>query len=226
MTRGAPSAPWRCAPCPWPPGCARKCALRRKLCRSRRLSSQRSTTSPPRPPSPPSGPPLGTCASRRNERQPLPPAPARTSMRARSASISAAAWRGRTTSRGNGRAMAEDPVFLITGASTGIGAATARQAAEAGYRVVLSARSEDKLAGLASELGGDERALAVRCDVAEWEEQQALVQRALEAYGRIDVAFANAGFGGPRGFQKGDPEEWREMVLTNVYGAALTIRAT
>jgi NADP-dependent 3-hydroxy acid dehydrogenase YdfG len=119
-----------------------------------------------------------------------------------------------------------DPVFLITGASTGIGAATARQAAEAGYRVVLSARSEDKLRGLADELGGDERALAVRCDVTEWSDQQALVKTTLDAYGRIDVAFANAGFGGPRGFDKGDPEEWKQMVLTNVYGAALTIRAT
>src|SRR5918999_1203136 len=122
--------------------------------------------------------------------------------------------------------MPDDKVFLITGASTGIGAATAGHAAEAGYRLVLAARSEDKLAGLAQELGGDERAIAVRCDVTEWEDQQALVKRALEAYGRLDVAFANAGFGGPRGFEKGDVEEWRRMVLTNVYGAALTIRAT
>jgi NADP-dependent 3-hydroxy acid dehydrogenase YdfG len=119
----------------------------------------------------------------------------------------------------------DDMVFLITGASTGIGAATARHAAEAGYRVVLGARSEDKLRGLAHELGGDERAIAVRCDVTEWDDQQALVQRALDAYGRIDVAFANAGFGGPRGFKEGTPEEWKAMVLTNVYGAALTIRA-
>ena len=119
-----------------------------------------------------------------------------------------------------------DPVFLITGASTGIGAATARMAAEAGYRLVLAARSEDKLRGLADELGGDERALAVRCDVTEWSDQQALVRTALDAFGRVDVAFANAGFGGPRGFDQGDPEEWKQMVLTNVYGAALTIRAT
>ena len=119
-----------------------------------------------------------------------------------------------------------DPVFLITGASTGIGEATARHAAEAGYRLVLSARSEDKLAALAEELGGDERALAVACDVTEWDQQQNLVTSALDAYGRIDVAFANAGFGGPRGFDKGDVEDWKQMVLTNVYGAALTIRAT
>ncbi len=119
-----------------------------------------------------------------------------------------------------------DPVFLITGASTGIGAATARHAAEAGYRLVLAARSEDKLATLADELGGDERALAVTCDVTEWDDQQRLVKTTLDAYGRIDVAFANAGFGAPRGFQEGDPEQWKAMVLTNVYGAALTIRAT
>ena len=121
--------------------------------------------------------------------------------------------------------MPDDKVFLITGASTGIGAATARHAAQAGYRMVLAARSEDKLRGLADELGGDERALAVRCDVTEWDDQQALVRRALDAYGRVDVAFANAGFGGARGFKSGTPEEWKEMVLTNVYGAALTIRA-
>jgi len=114
-----------------------------------------------------------------------------------------------------------DKVFLITGASTGIGAATARAASAAGYRVVLAARSEDKLRALAGDLGG----LAVRCDVTEWEDQQALVARALAEYGRIDVAFANAGFGGARGFKSATPEEWRSMVLTNVYGAALTIRA-
>src|ERR671916_470782 len=121
--------------------------------------------------------------------------------------------------------MADDKVFLITGASTGIGAETARHAAAAGYRVVLAARSEDKLVGLAAELGGDDRALAVRCDVTEWEDQEAMVQRALDAYGRLDVAFANAGFGGARGFKASTPEAWKEMVLTNVYGAALTIRA-
>jgi NADP-dependent 3-hydroxy acid dehydrogenase YdfG len=118
--------------------------------------------------------------------------------------------------------MADDRVFLITGASTGIGAATARQAAEAGYKVALAARSEDKLQALADEIGG----LAVRCDVTEWDDQQALVQRTLDEYGRIDVVFANAGFGATRGFLEESVEHWKSMVLTNVYGCALTIRAT
>ncbi|MDQ2760966.1 MAG: SDR family oxidoreductase [Actinomycetota bacterium] len=119
-----------------------------------------------------------------------------------------------------------DPVFLITGASSGIGAATAHQAAAAGYRLVLAARSADRLKELAAELGGEERALAVPCDVTEWEQQRAMIDRALEHFGRLDVAFANAGFGAARGFLKETPEHWRAMVLTNVYGAALTIRAT
>jgi NADP-dependent 3-hydroxy acid dehydrogenase YdfG len=126
---------------------------------------------------------------------------------------------------GNHRGMS-DPVFLITGASSGIGAATARQAAQAGYRVVLAARSADRLQELATELGGEERALALECDVTEWHQQQAMVQSTLDRYGRLDVAFANAGFGAARGFLNETPEFWRSMVLTNVYGVALTIRAT
>jgi NADP-dependent 3-hydroxy acid dehydrogenase YdfG len=119
-----------------------------------------------------------------------------------------------------------DPVFLITGASTGIGAATARHAANAGYRLVLAARSVARLNELASELGGADRALAVECDVTEWEQQEAMVEQALSRFGRLDVAFANAGFGAKRGFLEESPDHWRSMVLTNVYGAALTIRAT
>jgi NADP-dependent 3-hydroxy acid dehydrogenase YdfG len=121
---------------------------------------------------------------------------------------------------------ATTPVLLITGASSGIGAATARAARAAGWRVVLAARSIEKLERLAEELGGPEAALAVRCDVTEWEDQQRAVQIALDAFEGLDAVFANAGFGGPRGFLKGTPEHWREMILTNVYGAALTIRAT
>jgi NADP-dependent 3-hydroxy acid dehydrogenase YdfG len=122
--------------------------------------------------------------------------------------------------------MADEPVLVITGASTGIGAATARRAAEFGYRLVLAARSEDKLADLAQELGGDDRALAVRCDVTDWDDQQALVATTLDRFGRMDAYFANAGFGAKRGFLEESVEHWRSMIDTNVLGAALSIRAS
>jgi NADP-dependent 3-hydroxy acid dehydrogenase YdfG len=121
--------------------------------------------------------------------------------------------------------MPDEPVLLITGASSGIGAATARAAASK-YRLVLAARRKEELQRLAEELGGEERAIAVRCDVTEWDEVQALAATALERFGRIDAVFANAGFGATRGFLEESPEHWRSMVLTNVYGVALTIRAT
>jgi NADP-dependent 3-hydroxy acid dehydrogenase YdfG len=119
----------------------------------------------------------------------------------------------------------DDPVLLITGASSGIGAATARAAAS-GHRLVLAARRVEQLEELASELGGEERALAVGCDVTEWDQVQAMAEAGIERFGRIDSVFANAGFGAKRGFLEESVEHWRSMILTNVYGLALTIRAT
>ena len=124
------------------------------------------------------------------------------------------------------QASGDDRVLLITGASSGIGAQTARRAAEAGWRVVLGARRTNPLEELGRELGGDERALAVRCDVTEWEDVEALARAAIDRFGAIDAVFANAGFGAKRGFLEEAPEYWRSMVLTNVLGVALTIRAT
>jgi NADP-dependent 3-hydroxy acid dehydrogenase YdfG len=116
----------------------------------------------------------------------------------------------------------DDRVFLIAGASSGIGAATAHLAAEAGYKLVLAARSEDKLRRLAQELGG----IAVRCDVSDYADQEAMTKRALDEFGRIDVVFANAGIGHPRGFEAGEPEDAKQTVLTNVFGIYATIRVT
>jgi NADP-dependent 3-hydroxy acid dehydrogenase YdfG len=116
-------------------------------------------------------------------------------------------------------------VLLITGASTGIGAATARHAVRDGWKVVLAARSEDKLQSLVEQLG-DANALAVRCNVTEFADQERVVSQALDRFGQIDAVFANAGFGAKRGFLEETPEFWREMVLTNVLGVAYTIRAT
>jgi NADP-dependent 3-hydroxy acid dehydrogenase YdfG len=122
--------------------------------------------------------------------------------------------------------VADRPTLLITGASSGIGAATARRAADAGYALALGARREDRLRELAEELGGPERAIAVRCDVEDWDDVRAFGRAALDAFGRVDAVFANAGFGAQRGFLEESPEHWRSMVLTNVLGVALTIRAT
>ena len=122
--------------------------------------------------------------------------------------------------------MADEPVLIITGASTGIGAATARRAAEFGYRVALAARSQDKLETLRDELGGDERALALRCDVRSWDDQQALVRETLDRFGRLDAFFANAGFGARRGFLEESVEYWKSMIDTNILGVALSIRAS
>jgi NADP-dependent 3-hydroxy acid dehydrogenase YdfG len=118
-------------------------------------------------------------------------------------------------------------VFLVTGASTGIGEATARRAVEAGFNVVLAARSTEKLERMVAEFGA-ERALAVTCDVANWQSQQNLVEKALQRFGRIDVVFANAGFSKGSTFYGGEdkPDEWREMVMVNVFGAAVTARLT
>ncbi|NTV92150.1 MAG: SDR family oxidoreductase [Chlorobiaceae bacterium] len=121
--------------------------------------------------------------------------------------------------------MPNEKVFLITGASTGIGAATAKHAVEAGYRVVLAARSTEKLEALAAELG-TERVFAVTCDVADWQSQQRMFRKSLERFGQIDVVFANAGFSKGSSFYGGQdkPDEWKEMVMVNVFGAAATAR--
>jgi NADP-dependent 3-hydroxy acid dehydrogenase YdfG len=118
--------------------------------------------------------------------------------------------------------MSEGRVLLITGASSGIGEATARHASVAGYRLVLAARNGERLEALAGAL---ENAIAVPTDVTRWGDNEALVAAALAQFGQLDVVFANAGFGAPRGWLNSTPEHWREMVLTNVLGAAYTVRA-
>jgi NADP-dependent 3-hydroxy acid dehydrogenase YdfG len=119
-----------------------------------------------------------------------------------------------------------DPVLLITGASSGIGAASARAASAAGWRVAVAARSTDRLTTLAHELGGPERALAITCDVTDFSAQEAMVAQALAHFGKLDAVFANAGIGSRPGMRRESPEQWRELVLTNVLGPALTVRAS
>jgi NADP-dependent 3-hydroxy acid dehydrogenase YdfG len=114
--------------------------------------------------------------------------------------------------------------LVITGASSGIGAATARAAVAGGWKVTLGARSIDKLEALVKELG-ENNAIAVQTDVTDFEQVEALIAAAADKYGSVDAVFANAGFGATRGFTEESVEHWREMVLTNVLGVAFTIRA-
>jgi NADP-dependent 3-hydroxy acid dehydrogenase YdfG len=119
------------------------------------------------------------------------------------------------------------PVFLVTGASGTIGAATARMARSAGYRVVVSGRRRDVLEAFAGELGGPDWCLVWPADVTEWLEVQALAGAVASRFGRLDVAFVNAGLSSHTSFlaEADAHEEWRSMVLTNVYGAAITAKA-
>lgn len=86
----------------------------------------------------------------------------------------------------------DNAVVVVTGASSGIGEATARAAAERGARLVLAARREERISALAEDLG---RAVAVRCDVTDPAQVRTLVRSAVEAFGRIDVVVNNAGQG-------------------------------
>lgn len=115
-------------------------------------------------------------------------------------------------------------VLLITGASSGIGAATARAASREGYKLVLAARSIDKLTALAEELGTD-NVLTCELDVTNMEQQRTMVEQTIETFGCLDAVFANAGQGGsPGGFSEADHHAWRDMILTNIYGVGLTLQ--
>jgi len=109
-----------------------------------------------------------------------------------------------------------DRVVIITGASSGIGAATARALAKLGCRLALAARSAEKLNTLATELGPS--ALAVPTDMTVGADVARMVEQTLAKFGRIDALFANAGsyISGP--VIDGDPEAWAALIDLNVTG--------
>ena len=118
----------------------------------------------------------------------------------------------------------ESRTLFITGASSGIGAATARAASEAGWNVALFARSRDKLEALAKDLGRG--ALPLPGDVTRLEDIEGAVRTAAAKFGSIDAAFANAGMPlKTSGTVGGDPEEWRKLVDINIMGVLYTARA-
>ncbi|WP_020659717.1 SDR family oxidoreductase [Amycolatopsis benzoatilytica] len=120
-----------------------------------------------------------------------------------------------------------DRVLLVTGASRGLGAATARLAAASGFKLALVARKAESVRSLAAELGAD-RAVALGADVGDWPAVSAAVAHTVERFGRLDAAFANAGIGVGTSFfgtDDPDPQRWEAMVRTNVLGTAYTARA-
>jgi NAD(P)-dependent dehydrogenase (short-subunit alcohol dehydrogenase family) len=107
----------------------------------------------------------------------------------------------------------DDQVVIITGASSGLGDRFARVCHAAGAKVVIGARRLDRLEALAAELPGT---IAVACDVAVDADLQTLVDRTLEAHGRIDVLVNNAGIGGPVPAEDEAPAEFRRVVDVNL----------
>jgi NADP-dependent 3-hydroxy acid dehydrogenase YdfG len=121
--------------------------------------------------------------------------------------------------------MTDSPVALITGGSSGIGAATARRLLRQGHRVTVTGRDRERLARFATALGDPAALLTVVADTADHDAVEAAVHATVTAFGRLDVAIANAGFATHDTLADGDPGRWRDMVLTNVLGPALLIRA-
>ncbi len=113
-------------------------------------------------------------------------------------------------------------VVLVTGASSGIGEATARAASQAGARVVLIARREDRIRQLAAELG---EAVAVRCDVTDSEQVAAAVDAATSTFGQINVLVNNAGQGLQAGIEEIGPEDFRALLDLNLVAPLVTMQA-
>lgn len=119
-----------------------------------------------------------------------------------------------------------EKALMITGASSGIGRATALAAAKQGWKLVLTARREDRLKDLVAEIG-DDRAIGIAADVTDYDQLSQAVEAGLQKFGQLDVVFANAGMGlNAAGTEAGDPDEWRRMVDVNILGVLYAARAT
>ena len=114
--------------------------------------------------------------------------------------------------------------LFITGASSGIGAATARKAVASGWNVGLFARSKEKLSDLVTELG--DSAMALPGDATSFDDQAEALQALADRFGDVHAAYANAGRGTSNGgAEGGNIEEWQGMIDLNVMGLLKTVKA-
>jgi NADP-dependent 3-hydroxy acid dehydrogenase YdfG len=117
------------------------------------------------------------------------------------------------------------PVTFITGGSTGIGAASVRELIRRGHNVVATGRDKVRLADLAARVNAGAALTTLVGDAADYRHLEWAVETAVERYGRLDNAIANAGFSAHDRLADGDPDRWRDMVLLNVLAPALLVRA-
>jgi len=121
--------------------------------------------------------------------------------------------------------LLKDEVIVITGASAGIGKATAIACAEKGMRVVVSARREEKLNEVVQTIEQmGQHAMAVVCDVQSDEQVQAMFDKVMHDWGRVDVVFANAGYGMFYTILDTPDDALRDMFETNFYGTLRTVK--
>ncbi|MEV8527099.1 MULTISPECIES: SDR family oxidoreductase [unclassified Streptomyces] len=116
-------------------------------------------------------------------------------------------------------------VTLVTGGASGIGAATVRRLVADGHRVAVTGRDQAKLDAFVAELDAGERVVALAADTTDPASISGAVQAALKTFGRLDHVVANAGFSTHDNLADGDPAHWREMLLVNVLGPALLVKA-
>lgn len=120
----------------------------------------------------------------------------------------------------------ENKVVIITGASSGIGEATAYKLAEAGAKLVLGARREEKLKAIADNINGKGGAAVYRAtDVVNPADSKALVQLALDSFGKVDAIFLNAGLMPNSPFAALETDNWNAMVDVNIKGVLNGIAA-
>jgi NADP-dependent 3-hydroxy acid dehydrogenase YdfG len=120
----------------------------------------------------------------------------------------------------------QNKVVVITGASSGLGEATARLLAAEGANVVLGARRGERLQSLAGELAGNGyRAIAVITDVTHFDQMKRLVEQAVQTFGRIDVMLNNAGLMPQSPIERLKIDEWDRMIDVNIKGVLYGIAA-